>query len=194
MWANSSELCISDAVGCSHGDVNCDSLLVQLVQCRIAKTHWEEWTARPASLSILPSHLLSCTAAIQSVKSNLVWLHCIYEELKVSVGMWFDLVSWERSTRAGRGKGRTREIPLNYWEWLFGDLWLVAVRDSMINCAMQELHFLISLPSIYLPFSAWPPLLHITLIPPPSLSLYSEVLRLTFGAAYPLKSCNEAAW
>lgn len=42
MWGNSSELCISDAVGRSHGDVNSDSLLVEPERCRIAKKQREE--------------------------------------------------------------------------------------------------------------------------------------------------------
>lgn len=170
MWLNSSELCISDAVGRSHGDVNCESLLVQLLGCRrhTGRNERHILLLSPPSRS----NLLSCTAAIQSVKSNPVWLHCIYEELRVSTGMWFDRVSWECIARADGGEGRTREIPANYWEWFFDDLWLVAVRDGMINCAEQELHFLISPLSIYLLFSPWPPLLHRTLIPQPPLSLY----------------------
>lgn len=104
MWATSSELCVSDAVGRSHGDVNCDSLLVQAVRCRSAKKHWEERT--------MPR--LTCCHVPQSVKSN-----CIYEELTMALAMWFDLMSWECVTRASKGEGRTWEIPLNYCKRFF---------------------------------------------------------------------------
>ncbi len=94
-----------------------------------------------------PVPLTSCHAPQQYSWVKLVKLHL----WRASAGMWFDLMSCAWVTRAGRGEERTQEIPLNYWEWLFGELWLVAVRYDMINCAEQELHFLISLLSIYLP-------------------------------------------
>lgn len=42
-------------------------------------------------------------------------------------------------------------IFLNYRERLFGDLWLLAVRDFRINWGKQELHFLPHPSSIYPP-------------------------------------------
>lgn len=39
---NSTEMCISDAIGRFHGDVNSDSLLVQPDRCGIAKEHRQE--------------------------------------------------------------------------------------------------------------------------------------------------------
>lgn len=70
MWGNTSELCISDAAGRSHGDVNSDSLLVEPERCRIAKKQREEWTTHSAVHSFRTPNILLHTAAVQSVKPN----------------------------------------------------------------------------------------------------------------------------
>jgi len=86
------------------------------VRCRIAKKLWVESTTYPAFSYTLFFNSLSFTAAIQSVKFNVVWSNCVHGKLKVLVGMLFDLMSSGRISRASRGERRTREIPLNYCE------------------------------------------------------------------------------
>lgn len=131
MQGNSSGLCISDSVGRSHGDVNSDSLLVQPVRCRITKKHLEEWMTHPAFLSTHPSNLLSCTAAIQLAKSNLIWSNCIYEECQCACG----LTSCHRNALQGQAEGKgghkrslwiiESDYLVTYGWWLSGTAWQI---------------------------------------------------------------------
>lgn len=173
MRANCIVLCITDAVGRSHGDVNCDSLLVQPVKCSIAKTHREEWTARPAFCSTPPCNLLSCATAIQfgQDKPGLVTLY-LWGALSVNGHVVWPRVMgnvWQGQAEGKGGHERCfwiieSDYLVTYGWWLSG--------NGMINCTKWELHFLISVLSIYLPFSAWPPILYHTFKPLPSVSLY----------------------
>lgn len=99
----------------------------------------------------MPSSNLLSYIAVSQVQPGLVKLH-LWSAYGVSRRVVWPCVI----TMCYKGKWRGREDTQDPSELLrvsfFGDLWLVAVRDGMINCIKQELNFLISLLSIYLPF------------------------------------------
>lgn len=130
MLADSIVFCISDAVGRSHGDVNCDSLLVQPVRGRITNTHTGR-NERRVLLFSPPLPVTCCHAPQQySWSSQTLSAYTVFmRRFKCQWACGLTLCHGKCATRTGRGEGRTWEMPLNYWEWLFGDLWLVAVRE-----------------------------------------------------------------